>query len=277
MPDLVQLLLLLAVGAAAAALIALPFVRRAPAPMPAVADDRETLRLRHRIAIESLRDVEADRRSGSLDEATYALQRDEAEQRSAQTLAELDAAAPDSVAPVPASQGWRPAAIVGAVLAGLLLVGFFVPPPIGLANQVVDTRQQAIQAALERLQSNPRDAEAFSSLADALLAGDTYADMQRGAAALLALITLEPTNVDAHDRLISTYIRVADWNNASATTDALEKLTPDSPGVPFFRGLIARGQGDRAEAERQFEIFLRRAPDDPRGPMVRSLLADIAP
>lgn len=271
MPDLAQLALLLAVGGVAAAVIAVPFVRRAPAA--AADDDRETLQLRHRIAIESLRDVEADRRSGSLDEATYAAQRAEAEQRAAQTLAEVDAA-PSAASAQPSAVGhhWRPAAIAGLVLAGLLVVGFFVPPPIGLANQVVDTRQQAIQAALDRLQANPRDAEAFSSLADAFLAGDTYADMQRGAAALLALITLEPNNVDAHDKLISTYIRVSDWKDASATTDALEKLTPGSPDVSFFRGLIARGQGDGAEAKRQFEAFLKLAPEDPRVPMVRALL-----
>ncbi|HEX5395902.1 MAG TPA: c-type cytochrome biogenesis protein CcmI [Candidatus Limnocylindria bacterium] len=270
MPDLAQLALLLAVGAVAAAVIAVPFVR--PSPAPASDDERETLELRHRIAIESLRDVEADRRSGSLDEGTYAAQRAEAEQRAAQTLAELEAA--PSVAAQPTSGGhrWRPAAIAGVVLAGLLVAGFFVPPPIGLANQVVDTRQQAIQAALDRLQANPRDAEAFSNLADAFLAGDTYADMQRGAAALLALITLEPNNVDAHDKLISTYIRVADWKDASATTDALEKLTPGSPDVPFFRGFIARGEGDGAEAKRQFEAFLEIAPEDPRVPMVRALL-----
>lgn len=273
MPDLAQLVLLLAVGAVAAVVIAVPFVRRAPAPV--ADDDRETLELRHRIAIESLRDVEADRRSGSLDEATYAAQRAEAEQRAAQTLAELEAApvaAAAAAQPSTAGRRWRPAAIAGVVLAGLLVVGFFVPPPIGLANQVVDTRQQAIQAALDRLAANPRDAEAFSNLADAFLAGDTYADMQRGAAALLALITLEPNNVDAHDKLISTYIRVSDWKDASATTDALEKLTPGSADVPFFRGLIARGQGDSAEAKRQFEAFLKLAPEDPRVPMVRGLL-----
>ncbi len=271
MPDVAQLALLLAVGAVAAAVIAVPFVRHVPVPV--ANDDRETLELRHRIAIESLRDVEADRRSGSLDEATYAAQRAEAEQRAAQTLAELEAA-PSAGAAEPPTVGrrWRAAAIAGVILAGLLVVGSFVPPPIGLADQVVDLRQQAIQAALDRLQANPRDAEAFSNLADAFLAGDTYADMQRGAAALLALITLEPNNVDAHDKLISTYIRVADWKDASATTDALAKLTPDSPDVPFFRGLIARGQGDGAEAKRQFEAFLKAAQEDPRVPMVRALL-----
>lgn len=272
MPDLAQLALLLAVGALAAVVTAIPFLRHEPAPATDADDDRETLELRHRIAIESLRDVEADRRSGSLDEATYAAQRTEVEQRAAATLAALDSAPPSAPLSLPARRGWRLAAVAGGVLAGLLVIGFFVPPPVGLANRVVDTRQQAIQAALDRLQANPRDAQAFSELADAFLAGDTYADMQRGAAALLALITLEPNNVDAHDKLISTYIRVSDWKDAAGTTDALEKLTPDSPDVPFFRGLIARGRGDSADAKRQFEAFLRLAPGDPRAPMVRTLL-----
>ncbi len=269
MPDLAQLVLLLAVGGLAAVVIAVPILRRDRVTV--VDDERETLGLRHRIAIESLRDVEADHRAGSLDEVAYPLQRAEAEERAAQTLAELEAPTAHPPAPGPVHSR-RPATIAGLAIAAVLVAGFFVPPPIGLANQVVDTRQQAIQAALDTLQANPRDAQAFSDLADALLAGDSYADMQRGAAALLALITLEPNNVDAHDKLISTYIRVADWKDASSVTDSLTKLTPDSPDVPFFRGLIARGQGDQAEAKRQFEAFLKLAPDDPRVPMVRSLI-----
>jgi cytochrome c-type biogenesis protein CcmI len=270
MPDLVlQLALLLVLGGLVALFVAIPLVRRSP---DGATGDRETLELRHRVAIEALRDVEADRRAGSLDDETYAAQRGEAESRAAQTLAELDSASAPVDEPVPAGRGWRPAAIAGAVLAVLLVGGFLVGPPIGLANQTIDTRQQAIDSALERLQANPRDAQAFSDLANAYIAGDSYADMQRGAAALIGLIALEPDNTSAYQRLVSTYIRVQDWKDASAATDSYAKLATDSPDVPFFRGLIARGQGDSTEARRQFQAFLDAAPDDPRAAMVRALL-----
>lgn len=269
MPDLAQLGLLLAVGALVGLFVAVPFVRRAATPP---ATDREALELRHRVAIEALRDVEADRRAGSLDEVTYAAQRAEAEQRAAGTLAELEASPPAPPATAAHSRSWRAAAIAGGVLGVLLVGGFFLPPPVGLANQTIDSRQRVIDAALERLQTNPRDAQAFSDLADAYIAGDSYADMQRAAAALIGLIALEPQNESAYQRLVSTYIRVQDWKDASAATDSYAKLAPDSPDVPFFRGLIARGQGDTAEATRQFESFLDTAPDDPRVPMVRALM-----
>ncbi|HET8570885.1 MAG TPA: tetratricopeptide repeat protein [Candidatus Limnocylindria bacterium] len=270
MPDLLlQLALLLVLGGLVALFVAAPLVRRPPAT---VADDRETLELRHRVAIEALRDVEADRRAGSLDDATYADQRAEAEVRAAQTLAELDTAGAATEELHAVGRGWRPAAIAGGLLAVVLVGGFLVPPPIGLANQTIDTRQRAIDSALDRLRANPRDAQAFSDLANAYTAGDTYADMQRGAAALIGLIALEPENESAYQRLISTYIRVQDWKDASAATDSYAKLAPDSPDVPFFRGLIARGQGDGAEANRQFQAFIDAAPDDPRVPMVRALL-----
>jgi tetratricopeptide (TPR) repeat protein len=282
MPDLAQLGLLVALGGVAAVVVALPLRQRRREAGHDWADEHEALALRHRIAIEALRDVEADRRAGSLDDAGYARQRAEAEQRAAATLAELEATDVTTPEPRPAAIGVRRArryaAFVGLLLAGLLLAGFFVPAPIGLANPTIDTRQQAIDAALARLKTNPRDAGALSDLADVLASGDSYADMQRAATAYIALITLEPDNTGAYNRLITTYIRVADWKDASAPTDALAKVAPDSPEVPFFRGLIAlQGSNDVATAREEFAKFEQLAPDDPRVPMVRSLVSQASP
>ena len=60
--------------------------------------------------------------------------------------------------------------------------------------------------------------------------------------------------------------------HAAAATDALADLDPDSPDVPFFRGLIAwQGHRDAAAAIAAFDTFLEMAPDDPRVPMIRGL------
>ena len=48
--------------------------QRARRGRPADGDERDAALLRHRVALETLRDVEADRRAGSLDDATYAEQ-----------------------------------------------------------------------------------------------------------------------------------------------------------------------------------------------------------
>jgi tetratricopeptide (TPR) repeat protein len=198
----------------------------------------------------------------------------------AETLAALEAAETaqgDGVPPSPAPTAARPArrtlALVGAALLGLVVIGFFLPAPVGLANPLVDRRQQAIDAAVAQLKEDPRDTQALSNLADALLAGNSYDEMQRAAAALIALIALEPENTSAYNRLITTYIRVQDWKDAADATDSLAKVSPDSADVPFFRGLIAlRGDGDLAEARRQFARFEKVAPQDPRLAMVQALL-----
>ncbi|HET8586482.1 MAG TPA: hypothetical protein VFM74_01270 [Candidatus Limnocylindria bacterium] len=278
MPDLAQLVLLLALGGIAAVVVALPLVRGRAADVARDegAAEHEALALRYRVALEALRDVEADRRAGSLDGAGYARQRAEAEQAAARALAELEAAAAAPAgAPAPARRPLprRALGVVAAALAILLVVGFFVPAPIGLANPVVDTRQQAIDAALARLKEDPRDTQALSNLAAVYSSGTTYEEMQRAAAAYIALITLEPDNTDAYNRLITVYIRVADWKDASATTDALAKVAPGSADVPFFRGLIAlQGSNDVATARREFAKFEKLAPDDPRVTMLRALL-----
>ncbi len=92
MPDPAELVAIAVLGVAAAVVLAWPLFRRAPEEMP-VPDERDALETRHRIALESLRDVEADRRSGSLDEAAYQAERAAAERRAASTRAALDAAA----------------------------------------------------------------------------------------------------------------------------------------------------------------------------------------
>jgi tetratricopeptide (TPR) repeat protein len=282
MPDLAQLVVLLLLGAVVALLVGAPLLRArgVDAAVDAGRDpELEPLQIRHRVALEALRDLEADRRAGSLDDGGYARLRAEAEQRAAETLAALEAAeiARGSVGvrsePVVAPPARRTLALVGAALLGLVLIGFFLPAPVGLANPLVDRRQQAIDAAVAQLKQDPRDTQALSNLADALLAGNSYDEMQRAAAALIALIALEPQNTSAYNRLITTYIRVQDWKDAADATDSLAKVSPDSADVPFFRGLIAlRGDGDLAEARRQFARFEELAPQDPRLTMVQALL-----
>ena len=183
----------------------------------------------------------------------------------------------------------RAAVAVAAGLVVALAVGFLLPEPYGLAAETVvnqplaeaqasEARRQAeIERLLAVVAADPRDADALSDLADAYLAGSAPEDLQRAALVLLALIGLDGDDPAPYGRLITAYIRAQDWPNASSATDALAELAPDSPDVPFFRGLIAwQGHGDAPAAIDAFDEFLTKAPDDPRVPMIRALRAEAA-
>jgi len=284
-----ELTLLLLVAAGTGLAIAWPLLDRpddsAPAA-PASDPDDDARAVRHRLALEALRDLQADRRAGSLDEATYRAQRDEAEARAAATLpAEKPSTEPEPTSPAAGRGARRLALALGGGIVALLLIGFALPAPFGVAERTVTdaplaeaiAAEEARQAEIARLQASiaadPTDAAAFSELADAYLAGPSFEDQRRGATALLVLINLEPENASAYRRLITAYINAGDWTDARSALDAYAGFAPDDePDIPFFRGLIAlRGDADEAEAVRQFDRFLELAPHDPRAAMVLSL------
>jgi cytochrome c-type biogenesis protein CcmH len=285
MPDLAQWALLVTLGLAVAAAIAWPLLR---AGSSTVTFDRqaeaeaEARALRHRLAMDALLDVEADRRAGSLDDASYERERAEAEARAAETL--QPAAAEPSPPPRPGGNSRSGVAALAAVLALALLIGFALPGSIGLGQRTVvnqaladqiaqeKDRQAEIQRLLQLFDANPRDARVISDLADAYLAGDSGDDLQRAAVALQILLALEPENHSAYRRLINAYIVTAHYDDAQATTDSYATIAgPDEPDIPFYRGLIAFRRGDNATAVEEFDRFLELAPADGRGPMVRGL------
>jgi cytochrome c-type biogenesis protein CcmI len=289
MPDLAQWALLAAIGLLVAAAIAWPLLRPGSSMVSldtgAEADARA---LRHRVALEALLDVEADRRAGSLDDASYARERAEAEARAAETL-EL-AGSLSSSAPPPATRSGRGRiAALGATVALGLAVGFALPGSIGLAQRTVvnqaladELAQEAdrrveIQRLLDLFAADPRDAQVVSDLADAYLAGGSADDLRRAATALQILLALEPENHSAYRRLINAYLVTAHYPDARATTDSYAAIAgADEPDIPFYRGVIAFRMGDNTIAVREFDRFLELAPNDGRATMVSSMRAEAA-
>ena len=279
MPE--ALVLLLALVAAGAAVLA-PL--RAGGAVPPLADDeREAAVLRHRVALEALRDVEADRRSGSLDDAAYATQLAEAESRAAMTRAALGAEA-GTGGPAPSGRGRTAAAVTAAVIGLALLAGSLVPAT-GIANETIvnerlaaaqgaeSARQERIAELRADLAGDPMDAAALSELADAHLAGSSSDDLARAAAALQLLISVEPDRADAYERIMAAYLRAGDHANARAAWSSYaERPTAHPAELAFFDGLIAlRGEDDPERAVQAFSRFLELAPEDPRAPMIRGL------
>ena len=281
-----ELLLLILVAGTVVLAVAWPLLDATP-PVPAAEPDpeREAALVRHGLALEALRDVEADHRAGSLDEAAYLAQREEAEAHAARTLRALEAVAPagesqSEPGSEPAagwSRGWRLPALVGGLLAVVLLAAFAAPSPFGVAEK--DARLERIRQLTDAVEANPRDVDALGELADLYLAPDNPSP-QDVSAALVSLVQLRdaaPESRDANQRLVTLLVRAGLWEDAGAATDRYADVVgEDDPDIPFFRGLIARGTGDTDEAVRQFDRFLEIAPDDDRAQMIRGLRDDLA-
>lgn len=277
--------LVLALGLLVAAAVVVPPLLRSGAGVGTDSGERDAAAVRHRVALEALRDVEADRRAGSLDDAAYAEQLADAEARAAASRAALDEAstqrtAKDAARPTSVRAGLVAAGVIGAVLlAGAML------PATGIANRSVvnqslahaqdaeASRQARIADLLGALGEDPSDTQVLSDLADAYLAGSTRDDLVRAAVALQALIGLEPDRADAYERILSAYLRAGDHVNARAAHGSYAALPGADPvELAFFDGLIAlRGENDSAAAADAFDRFLELAPDDPRAGMVRGL------
>jgi cytochrome c-type biogenesis protein CcmH/NrfG len=264
--------LLLALGLVAAAAVALPPLRRRDQDVDDVTDARpdEAARIRHRAALEALRDVEADRRAGSLDDAACAAALAEAEARAAGTRAALEGAAPTAPGSID-PRGRRLAGVAAAVI-GVALVAAALVPATGVANATVDTRRERVEALTEALAEDPTDPEILLALADAYLEGTTQRDLVAAVTVLQVLLQVEPAHIGAYERVVGAYIRAGDWANARAALDGYAAVPEADPiEVAFLSGLVARGQGDREAAVEAFDRFLELAPDDPRAEMVRGL------
>jgi cytochrome c-type biogenesis protein CcmH/NrfG len=277
MPEPIILLAALLVAGAAV----LEPLRR-PAAAASADSEGDAAAVRHRVAIEALRDVEADRRAGSLDERGYAEQLAEAEARAAATAADLAARPPD-VESAQRPAGTRAAVVAAAVIGAVLAAGSLLPAA-GVANSTdvnealaaaeaaEAARQARIEALLDELAVDPENAATLSDLADAYLAGSTADDLPRAAAALQVLIALEPDRADAYERLVGAYVRAGDFANARRALDSYtSREAADPVEVAFLDGLIALREGEPDRAVAALDRFLELAPDDARAGMVRGL------
>ena len=286
MPEPLVLLVGLLLGAAC---VVTPLLQRRPSGATGE-EDRDAAAVRHRVAIEALRDVEADRSAGSLDDAAYAGQLAQAEARAAATRAALEQPTAQRAPLRHGTERGRRLGLVAASVIGALLVAGALLPATGLANRVVvnqaladaqageTARQGRIMELLDALDPDAPDAATLSALADAYLAGSAGDDLVRAAVTLQLLVEVEPDRADAYERLMTAYLRAGDYRNARAVHVSYATVaTADPVELAFFDGLIAlRGENDAATALEALERFLQLAPHDARAGMVRSLRDEAA-
>jgi cytochrome c-type biogenesis protein CcmH len=283
MPEAVLLIAVLLVAGAA---VLWP-LRGASSAVPATDDERDAASVRHRVALEALRDVEADRRAGSLDDHAYAEQRAEAEARAAETAAALDGSA--TVDPPTAVPAGRAPALVAAAIVGVALVAASLVPATGVANSTVldcdlaltmatgDERRACLEQRLDALARDADDPDGLSELADAYLAGSTTEDLANAVRVLQAVIALDPGRTDAYERVVAAYLRAGDHENARRALDSYAALDDADPvEVAFLGGLVALRAGEEGDAADAFDRFLELAPEDPRAQMVQSLREDLS-
>jgi tetratricopeptide (TPR) repeat protein len=279
--------ILIALGLVAAALAVLVPLRRTATADPHL-EEHDAATVRHRVTLETLRDVEADHAAGSLDAAAYASQLAEAQARAAETRVALERTfSPQEHATIRRAPtlALLAAGVIGAVLLGGSFVdasgipnATVVNQPLADAQAAETARQDRIQDLLATLSEDPRDADTLSDLADAYLAGSTGDDLVRAAVSLQVLIDLEPDRSDAYERLMTAYLRAGDYANARSVHDSYAELDSADPvELAFFDGLIAlRGENDPDRAAAAIDRFLQLAPEDPRATMIRGLRDEAA-
>ena len=264
---------------------ALP-LRSAPRGRPGRRRRARRRLLRHRVALETLRDVEADRRAGSLDDATYAEQLAAAEARAAITRAALDDPQRRPACrrrAAPARRRGRSSARAAAAVIGALLVVGSALPATGIANGVVaelrppvaeaaeSARRDRIDELLGRppptLATRPRCRRWQTNTSGRVERGGPRRSGRR-AAGIDRDRARPRRRVRADHRCVSPRRRPKNARSVPTSYEALEAADPVE--VAFFDGLIALREGESAAAAAP-SIASSSSFDDPRASMVRGL------
>lgn len=289
-----------ALSALAAGGVLRPFLtgRAAPLEPPDPLEEERASLLR------ALRELERDRRSGTVEEEAYRALREETERRAVAVLRALRAreGAPwaleaGDVAAWRDSGGWR--ALRGdagappqagdrsaSPLAAAVLVTFLVAAGVSLAlSSALRARapgEPITGAAVggptdlaffeQRVREHPNDPAARLDLADRYLEAG---DVRSATAQYLVALELDPRNPEALARLGFVLFRSGRPEPGLEAVDRALRVDPDYPEALYYRGLILlRGLDRPEEAALAFRAYLEAAPFGARREEVRDLLAE---
>ncbi len=271
----VVVVLVVAVLAMVAALgIVTPYRRRSIPALEPPADPLEDRRLALAIA---LRDLEAARGSGALEEADYARLREETEGRMARVLRVLDQRGADADVPPRHRRGPSTWWIAIAVVAVLALSAALVPALVRSLHDRTPSNTALIGAGSlayfeQRVNDHPHDVAARLDLANRYLdAGMLSRAYDEYRSALL----LDPNDADALAHIGVLLHLSGDSQAGLASERTALALDPTYPDALFYKGLILlKGLNRPAQAIAPLNAYLKAAPYGSEGPEARRLLAE---
>ncbi|MEZ4769780.1 MAG: tetratricopeptide repeat protein [Caldilineales bacterium] len=174
--------------------------------------------------------------------------------------------------------------VLAAALAGMLLAGCNAntpeATPAGDANGLfqqgnaafeVGNLAEAEQAFKQALEIDPTNAAYWTNL------GVTYyslGQLEDAEQAFLSGLEAEPDDAELHYLLGATYLQLDRMDDAQSNLEAATELDPDLPEPYFGLGALYQLQGDREEAIKAFERFLKVGPgqDPAAGPAAQATL-----
>jgi uncharacterized protein (TIGR02996 family) len=261
------------------------------------ADALASLESERDFLLRSLRDLDAERDAGNLDEERYRALKDDYTARAAAVLRSIEEGRDARPAAPPVAKR-RKVLTGGAILAFVLVAALALAAAAGKrhAGQTItgnaqsgrapataDPSDAARRAALERqVQEHPDDPTAHVVYARFLLEkGEATAAVKE----YVATARLDPKNPEANAyagwvSFLAAQSANADPRTAAELTDrALSRLdaavaaADDYPDAHFFRGMVQlRGKGNPRAAVPDFERYLALVPSGPLNDQVKSLL-----
>jgi len=264
--------------------------------------------VRRRELLRQLRDLDDDRAAGKLTDADHARLREPVEREAAAVLRRVKTQRRAATAPSPPARSadpggsrWRRRTVVSLALAAglasvtILLVGAISPRGAGQqasgdpvpaassdspsdAASASDSWQQsatpeqlaAIDAAVTRIQQNPKDVNGHLALADAYAAAGAS---QLAAVEYLAVAQLDPANAEANTYLALLAYEAGQAAQGKTMVDRVLAAHPNYPEALYVRGLILLvGLHQPQAAERDLTAYLAVAPTGSYRTAVETLL-----
>lgn len=276
-------------AAVAAAGVLHPFRRgetgRVEAPPDPLEEERDAL-------LRTLRDIEEDRRTGSLTEEGYRGLRAETEARAVAVLRALDARDGDGEAvaairdlrpPPGRADGRRPEGRRPSGAATILVLAAVVAGATPLLWSALGERApgQPITGSVggdpltvfeERVRRNPDDLAARLDLGERYLAaGNAGGAVEQ----YLAALEIDPRSAEAHAQLGFVLFRAGRPTEGLRAVDRALELDPDLPLALFYRGVILLRGLDRPRAAAEaLRAYLDAAPFGSFRDQARTLLAE---
>jgi Tfp pilus assembly protein PilF len=142
---------------------------------------------------------------------------------------------------------------------------------IGVVEMQLKDGKAAREAFARAVEINDKNPDATKNLARLKIEDTDYAGAKE---LLLKSITVQPENPDTLMLLAYTQLKTNDLDAALANAEKCHKGEPDQhPLGHLIAAAVREKKGDRAGAEKQYQTYLKEAPDTPQAKVAKDGLA----